>query len=35
MHLNAAGHEGGAVFAHVARSTQMNLGAVSFNWKEL
>ena len=33
MHLNAAGKEGAAVFAHVARSAQMHLGAVVFNWK--
>ena len=31
MHLNAAGHEGNAVFAHVARSAQMHLVAVRFN----
>ena len=31
MHLNDAGHEGTAVFAHVARSAQMHLDAVIFN----
>ena len=34
MHLNSAGHEGAAVFAHVARSAQMHLDAVIFNWKQ-
>ena len=30
MDLNAAGHEGAAVFVHVARSAQMHLDAVIF-----
>ena len=30
MHLNAAGHEGPDVFAHLARSAQMYLDAVIF-----
>ena len=34
MHLNAVGHEGAAVFAHVARSAHMHLHAVIFNWKQ-
>ena len=34
MHLNAAGDEGAAVFAHVARSAQMDLDGVIFNWKQ-
>ena len=34
MHLNAAGHEGAAVFAHVARSDQMHLDTVILNWKQ-
>ena len=31
MHLNAAGHEGAAVLAHVPRSTQIPLGPVISN----
>ena len=34
MHLNAAGQEGAAVFAHVARSAQMHLDAIIFNIKQ-
>ena len=31
MHLNAAGHEGAAVFAYVSRSAQIHPDAVIFN----
>ena len=34
IHLNAAGHEGAAVFAHVAYSAEIYLDAVILNWKQ-